>query len=305
MKLPTMKLPGGSVRPEMLTVNFHLTVRCNYECRYCFATFTDITSEIAPPLLLSIPALLAGAGFGNITFSGGEPTLHPHLAALIRQAHAGGLNTTIITNGTGVTSEFLRAVNGTLDWMGITIDSAKEETLRRIGRGRGRGLEVALGAVDRARAAGLGIKMNSVVTTLNIDEDLSSLVMSVRPERWKVFQALPVAGQNDGADALWVTATQYRAFIERHRHLAQFGFAPVAEENDDMRGSYVMLAPDGRFFQNTTGAHVYSQSIFEIGVLPALAEVGFNLDKYIRRGGNWDKRRASPVTRPRDRGEER
>ncbi len=42
------------------------------------------------------------------------------------------------------------------------------------------------------------MKLNTVVTALNCREDMSAFVLRFQPERWKVFQVLPMAGQNDG-----------------------------------------------------------------------------------------------------------
>ncbi len=58
-------------------------------------------------------------------------------------------------------------------------------------------------------------------------------------------------------------------FVDKHRHLN-----PISEINDVFRGSYVMLDPLGRFFQNSKGYIEYSRSILDVDTLEALAEVG-------------------------------
>jgi len=68
-------------------------------------------------------------------------------------------------------------------------------------------------------------------------------------------------------------------------HLAAEGFAPVVEDNDHMRGAYLMIDPVGRFFGNATGQHRYSAPILEVGVGAALAQVGFLADRFVARGG--------------------
>ncbi len=65
------------------------------------------------------------------------------------------------------------------------------------------------------------------------------------------------------------------------------GLGPVAEGNDDMQGSYVMVDPLGRFFGNATGRHVYSAPILEVGVEAALAQVGVSTAKFEARGGRY------------------
>lgn len=49
-----------------------------------------------------------------------------------------------------------------------------------------------------------------------------------------------------------------------------------------------MLDPLGRFFQNTKGYIEYSRSILEVDLLEALAEVGWDREKFIKRGGVYE-----------------
>jgi radical S-adenosyl methionine domain-containing protein 2 len=117
---------------------------------------------------------------------------------------------------------------------------------------------------------------------------MSHLVRQIRPERWKVFQVLPMAGQNDGrVEDLLIDRRQFAAFVHRHQHLAVQGLAPIVEDNSGMRGSYVMVDPLGRCFGNATGRHVYSDPILEAGVQKALARVGYIPAKLEVRGGMY------------------
>ncbi|PNH03843.1 Radical S-adenosyl methionine domain-containing protein 2 [Tetrabaena socialis] len=89
-------------RPLPPTVNWHLEPRCNYQCKFCFATFSDIApGEVVrdAELLLAVPALLAAAGVNKITFVGGEPFLHPLIEPLLVAAKCAGLVTSAVTNG--------------------------------------------------------------------------------------------------------------------------------------------------------------------------------------------------------------
>jgi thymidylate kinase len=147
---------------------------------------------------------------------------------------------------------------------------------------------------DNVRRRGIRIKLNSVITALNWQEDMSALVRRIGPERWKAFQVLRIEGENDGkVEPLLITAEQFEAFVQRHAHLAAEGLAPVAEDNDAMQGSYVMIDPQGRFFTNELGRYVISEPILDVGVDAALAQVGWRHDKFIARGGVYDWR-ASP-----------
>lgn len=95
--------------------------------------------------------------------------------------------------------------------------------------------------------------MNTVVTALNADEDMSPLINELRPMRWKVFQVLPLEGENCGAGKgagqdvlpLLITHEQFQRYIERNAggldaSLSHDGVLE-AEDNDTMKTSYVLV----------------------------------------------------------------
>jgi radical S-adenosyl methionine domain-containing protein 2 len=232
-------------------------------------------------------AALADTGCEKLNFAGGEPTLRADLPRLLRRAKGRGLVTSIVTNGFRL-DQLLDAHADVLDWVGLSVDSGRESVQRALGRGKGDHVANSLRLADRCRELGLRVKLNSVVTALTWDEDMSALVRTIQPERWKAFQVLPMAGQNDGSvEDLLISPDQFRAFVDRHHPLGADGLAPVVEDNDAMRGSYAMVDPLGRFFGNATGRHVYSRPIIEVGVKAALAEVGFVRAKFEERGGSY------------------
>ena len=67
--------------------------------------------------------------------------------------------------------------------------------------------------------------------------------------------------------------TQFDEFVARHRHLEDEGITIVPETNDDMIGSYAMVDPAGRFYDNVDGKYTYSEPILEVGVERALEQV--------------------------------
>ena len=138
------------------------------------------------------------------------------------------------------------------------------------------------------RSTGLraAIKLNTVVTSLTAHEDMSDFVRAVAPERWKIFQVLPVEGQNDGSvEPLLIDDAAFRAFVARHARLEADGVTLVPEDNDGMTDSYAMIDPLGRFYGNHRGRYVYSRPILEVGVREALGQVNFEVKRLIQRGG--------------------
>lgn len=277
-------------------VNFHLWKPCNYRCKFCFATFDDVPGRLTRDEARRVVALIAPRT-DKMTFVGGEPTLCPFLGDLIDDAHGAGLTTCVVSNGERLRPLILQHA-AALDWVGLSVDTADETISTQLGRGTGNHVRRSIELAELARAHGVRVKLNTVVTALTHDEDLSDLVRAIRPDRWKVFQVLPVAGQNDGkVEPLLIDAAQFQGYVARHAHLAAEGFGPIPETNADMTGSYVMIDPMGRFFDNVDGRLVYSPGILDVGVEAAFARVRWERERLVARGGLYAWRRTMEAQR--------
>ncbi len=271
--------------PIPVAVNFHLYKPCNYHCRFCFATYRDIDGHLPLADAMALLRALREAGAEKLNFAGGEPTLHPHIGELVGEAKRLGFVTTLITNGARL-DRLLDTHAADIDWIGISVDSADEHTQAALGRGRGGHVERSRIHAARIHALGIRLKLNTVVTALNWQEDMHAFVRELRPARWKVFQVLAIDGQNDGdVEPLLIDREQFLGFVTRHQDLAAEGLEPVPEDNDAMTDSYAMIDPIGRFYGNHRGRYVYSRPILEVGVEVALASVDFELQRLVARGG--------------------
>ena len=282
---------------NLVTVNFHVLRECDAKCKFCFATFRDVAHRLTTSDAERLVDALRAAGCEKINFAGGEPTLHRDLGGLIRHAKSLGMTTSIVTNGRFLGS-ILERHGEALDWVGLSVDSSNETVQRLLGRGDGRHARRAVALAALCRVSDVRVKLNTVVTSMTWQEDMSDLVARIAPERWKVFQVLRVEGENDGdVEDLLITAEQFDSFVERHRHLD-----PVVEDNAAMTDSYAMIDPSGRFYGNTNGVHRVSEPILRVGVATALESVGFKSDKLEARDGIYDwapheGRRRLPVIR--------
>lgn len=282
--------PSASQVPPLVSVNWHMWAWCNYECTFCFARFRDVSRALDVPRARRILDALAAAGTEKLTIAGGEPTLCPWLDEALAYAKQLGMTTMIVTNGTGVTREFLEKTKGTLDYVTLSIDSANDATEAALGRGTGNHVANARQVAKLVAEFGIPLKVNTVVTSINHGDDMHDLIRDLAPVRWKVFQMLPIEGENDEATPLQVADEDFVAYIRRHADLS-----PVAEDNDAMTDSYIMLDPIGRFFQNTSGTYVRSRSILEVSVAEALRDVAITpetLEKLGARGGIWNWERS-------------
>jgi MoaA/NifB/PqqE/SkfB family radical SAM enzyme len=132
--------------------------RCNLDCGYC--NEYDRTSDPVPlATMFERIDRLAELGAAIITLSGGEPTLHPDLDAIIRRIRERGAIATLITNGLLLTPERIRALNRAgLDYLQISIDNARPDDVSK----------KSLQVLDRklswlAEHADFGVTINSVL----------------------------------------------------------------------------------------------------------------------------------------------
>ena len=81
-----------------------ITAKCNLECLHCYADSSprqDLLGRVATDTWLTVLAEAATLGCTQVQFIGGEPTLHPDLAPMVRTASACGYSLIeVFTNAT-------------------------------------------------------------------------------------------------------------------------------------------------------------------------------------------------------------
>ena len=117
-----LKSPYRPILAQIIPVR-----RCNLSCAYC--NEYDKTSEPVPieEMLRRIDQL-AALGALAITFSGGEPLLHPELEAIVERIRRHDIIATLITNGYLLTAERVARLNQAgLDYLQISVDNVNPD----------------------------------------------------------------------------------------------------------------------------------------------------------------------------------
>ncbi|WP_441004025.1 viperin family antiviral radical SAM protein [Pseudocolwellia agarivorans] len=289
-----------SISDDELVINYHITEVCNYSCQFCYAKW-DRPNEIHTQgnnaeLMLdklasyffndadnSIKAVFPYKSV-RINFAGGEPLiLKKRFAQLIIKAKTLGFNLSLITNGHYLTSEFIDNYGALFSMIGISFDSQFVDVRKHIGRidrkGKSFGEIDLLKTVAHLRKVNslITIKINTVVNSLNYQESFYTLMNELKPDKWKVFQVLPVLNTH-----LLVTDRQFSQFVEHHANLKG---VMVVEDNDAMTNSYLMINPQGRFYQNsqTDVGYQYGDLILDVSVEQALSVCEINWETFSSR----------------------
>ncbi|MBU6443397.1 MAG: radical SAM protein [Alphaproteobacteria bacterium] len=115
------KALGSRYNP--LLAQMVVTRRCNLACGYC-NEYDDFSPPVPYETLQARVDHLAALNTASLTFTGGEPLLHPDLDKLVRAARAHGMIVTMITNGFRLTREWIERLNAAgLMGMQISIDN--------------------------------------------------------------------------------------------------------------------------------------------------------------------------------------
>ena len=293
--------------------------------KFCFHTAK--TSDVLPlPDIEMILSILTAHGAMKLNIAGGEPFLYPDMLGKIvtyAKTVAGFQSVSIISNGSKLKREWFEQYGEYVDMLGISCDSIQLDVDIAHGRMiRGTGAVVNKDAIvqhkktqlDNVRLAnqlckdfGMIFKVNTVVTSKNRLEDMSSLINEVKPDRWKIFQVLPLEGENYGEgagklqsiDGLLISTREFDEYCERNKANLNNKMTVEAENNDTMRGSYISIDEYGRFLDCTTGKKLHTMPILDVGIEAAAKELllseggGFDRDAFYRRGGfypdSWAK----------------
>jgi hypothetical protein len=132
--------------------------RCNLDCAYC-NEYDKVSDPVPLDAMLRRIDKLAELGCSIVTLSGGEPTLHPQLDAIIARIRERGAIATLITNGLLLTPERIQKLNvAGLDYLQISIDNVQpDDTSKKSLRVLDRKLEWL------AEHAEFGVTINSVL----------------------------------------------------------------------------------------------------------------------------------------------
>lgn len=115
--------------PTPLLAQLVVTRRCNLACGYC-NEYDNVSPPVPVDVLLKRVDHLAALKTATITFTGGEPLLHPKLEDLIRRARGHGMIVTMITNGFRLSRDRIERLNATdLHGMQISIDNLEPDEI--------------------------------------------------------------------------------------------------------------------------------------------------------------------------------
>lgn len=157
--------PTGDVK----VLQIHPSRRCNLRCLHCYSSSSPTEQVgLAPGLLGQAISEAAEEGYNWVSFSGGEPTLYPHLTSLMEQARSAGMNTTLVSNGIPLTDARLSRLAPLTNLLVISLDGIPESHDKMRGQPKAFGAMAA--RLESIRNHGIPFGFLFTLTQYNLNE---------------------------------------------------------------------------------------------------------------------------------------
>ena len=297
---PTLPLAFGPVRSRRLGwslgINNVPSKTCSYSCVYCQVGETDRARDereafFAPDeVVAAVRARLAecratGQPVDYATFvPDGEPTLDRNLGEALRRVAALGVKVAVLTNGSLLWRDDVRAELAPADWVSLKVDSVDEPIWRRLNRPIGRlRLAAVLDGMRRFAAEYRGDLATETMLVAGLNDDevstraTAAFVSVLEPRR--AYIAIPT---RPPAEA-WVRAPSpavagRAAEIFREYELPTSCLVDEIEEGDECEGPFAVGGDP-------------TQGLLEILAVHPLTESAAR-DYLDRSGADWSVARA-------------
>jgi len=106
-----------------------LTDRCNFNCPYCRGIEQQYRGDLPLRVAMNTLNVWISQGLKNVRFSGGEPTLYPHLLQLVEHCKSNGVeHIAISTNGSADILQYLELQKAGVNDFSVSLDACCSST---------------------------------------------------------------------------------------------------------------------------------------------------------------------------------
>lgn len=213
---------------EEYKINLHILEPCNFRCKHCFAHF-DNHNILPLNYWKHIVDNCMNAIFVNeFNIAGGEPLLYKDLSLLIDYIYSLQIKCSIITNGFLMDEEWIKNNAPKLNTIGFSIDSFIPNILFQIGRKTNKKEYLSkekftqLCKWIKKYNPDCKIKLNTVVTSLNKNENLLSEIKKLPIDKWKIIKMRVFKNNNFDNSNIKISDQEYIEFVNINTKNAEY-----------------------------------------------------------------------------------
>lgn len=279
--------PEKFLRAEIFTLQWHITHRCDLHCRHCYdrSKRVDVALNKGLEILDQLRDFCVSRHVGGqVSFSGGNPFLHPHFLELYQAARDRNLNLAILGNPVSEDQLDTLLQIAKPAFYQVSLEGLQEHNDAIRGRGNYASVMTFL---DRLKRKGIYSMVMLTLTRANMNQVLE-LAEELR-DRVDLFTYNRLSMVGEGANLESPLAEEYQEFVRAYLEAKKTN--PVLALKDSLiniereqRGlglfggctgfgcgaafNFVSLLPDGevhacRKFPSPIG-HIHQQSLAEI-----------------------------------------
>jgi GTP 3',8-cyclase len=188
---PAEHFSGGKVADtrarRMRDLRISVTDRCNFRCVYCMPRemfgadhpFLPYSAILSFEEVTRLARIFVGLGVEKIRLTGGEPLVRRDLHRLVAMLAELDVEITLTTNGSLLAKQVDQLKAAGLDRVTVSLDSLDDTTFKAMNDADFPVAKV-IAAIDAAAAAGLPVKINTVVKRGVNDQDIEHMAA-----RWR------------------------------------------------------------------------------------------------------------------------
>lgn len=215
----TDEMPERLLQAEAFTLQWHITHSCDLHCQHCY----DRSDRKDVPLAQGVRILDQLRHFcldhhvdGQVSFSGGNPFLHPEFIDLYRAAHERNLNVAIL--GNPVSEEQLNSVLRIARPVFFQVSLEGLEGHNDLIRGKGN-FDAVLDFLDLLKTKEIYSMVMLTMTSANLDQVLP--LAEILRDRVDLFTFNRLAMVGEGSNLESPGPVEYQAFVESYLQARQ------------------------------------------------------------------------------------
>jgi molybdenum cofactor biosynthesis enzyme MoaA len=237
-------------------VNYHYLNECDMKCKFCFGKMNKGFNEQG--VIETFKSICKITN--SVNLAGGEIFLYIDLLKkLIEIAVRNKVQVSFISNGfiliNNLEDDRVDYIIRNVKLIGVSIDSFIAKTNLETGRNSNRNFvnqENMIKLRKKCSKYRTKLKINTVITQSNLNEEIGNKILTISPDKWKIIQVVS-ADMN-----VKVSKDEFLGFIDKNQlnNIVDIEFAKC------MRKSYIMINNEGILYYN--GKHIGSVNVNDI-----------------------------------------
>lgn len=215
---PRKPPPSVEMKSRLENVSFETTKQCNLRCKHCYTdAHNQLPDELTTEEIKGLIDELADTGVLSITFTGGEPLMHPDIFELMEYAKKKPLTVLLFTNGTLITPDIVRILKGLPVYrVNISVDGPGA-AIHDSFRGVKGAFKKTIEGIKLLKKAQIPVDISISVTKANYTKvkEILHLVYDLGANQFKLWP-ISFSGRPE-EKGIFITPEEFRTVMEANR----------------------------------------------------------------------------------------